>query len=104
MMESKQVLNAEYSNKSASDDDSSVEKDSNFSIGKIQKMIDQKMQPRDEEKISEEEKEIAEELEKENSAGNNDVTKSLEIHDSTLFESSHNNTKMNDFTKTFDQD
>ena len=55
-------------------------------------MIDKKMQPCEEAKSSsEEEKEIAPKLEKENSAGNNDVTKSLEIHESTIEESSRTN-------------
>ena len=68
-------------------------------------MIDQKMKPCEEEiKSSEEEKDIAPEIDKENSAGNNEVTKSVEIHDSALLESSRTNQKMNDFTKTFDQD
>ena len=63
------------------------------------------MKPCEEEiKSSEEEKDIAPKIDKENSAGNNDVTKSLEIHDSALLESSRTNQKMNDFTKTFDQD
>ena len=67
-------------------------------------MIDKKMQDCEEAKSSEEEKEISQELEKENSAGNNDITKSLGIHDSPQLESSRTNQDMNDFTKTFDQD
>ena len=67
-------------------------------------MIDKKMQYCEEAKSSEEEKETSQELEKENSAGNNDITKSLEIHDSPQLESSRTNQDMNDFTKTFDQD
>jgi hypothetical protein len=42
-MNSNKLHVVESGNNSAEDDDSSIEKDSNFSICKIQKMIDYKM-------------------------------------------------------------
>ena len=103
-----QIIFSGTSNNSAKDDDSSASKDSNFSIGKIQKMIDQKMRPNEHEMQSSQENPKSEpEAGQESSAEeNNEIVKSVEmvVNSSTVEESEAVKKKVNDFTKQFKQD